>query len=478
MKKYIVASTILGIFILLYLVFPYYSVYKLFLSLKEGDRYKLESCINFDSVRSSLKEQINAKMMEELVNDKELQDNPFAGLAVMLVPKLVDYMLDAYLTPSGIATLIRKGKLENKIDELQESAPSTTEVNEDIDFWHVLSLAEYAFFTNPSTFLIEIEDVKFKFKLQEWAWKLSGIYLPSEAIVDRSNAKINPIAVLLGKKPSSEGKLHGIDRYISGKPDEKGNKRLSFKDLNGSFVNSKKAGKLFVVKGLVTNMYPDKRSFIRIRSNILDSKGKAVKSKIVYAGNPISDKELLSLSMEEVDNRLRDKFGKNKMNTNIPPNSSIPLMIVFGNLPQDLSEFEVEAISSSSTKLPNIGEQNKEGPLSTCWIKAGAANVRSGPSTNNLIILTLKQGDKVHLINQLGKWCKVKLGKKKENVGWIHSSLLSNDTTFLHQLAKVKEEAGELESALLLYKEILDISPGDEEAEKAYLRLKLELLHK
>ncbi len=126
-----------------------------------------------------------------------------------------------------------------------------------------------------------------------------------------------------------------------------GNKRLSFKDLNGSFVNSKKAGKLFVVKGLVTNMYPDKRSFIRIRSNILDSKGKAVKSKIVYAGNPISDKELLSLSMEEVDNRLRDKFGKNKMNTNIPPNSSIPLMIVFGNLPQDLSEFEIEAISSS-----------------------------------------------------------------------------------------------------------------------------------
>jgi len=126
-----------------------------------------------------------------------------------------------------------------------------------------------------------------------------------------------------------------------------GNKRLSFKDLNGSFVDSKKAGKLFVVKGLVTNTYPDKRSFIRIRSNILDSKGKAVKSKIVYAGNPISDKELSSLSMEEIDNQLRDKFGKNKMNTNIPPNSSIPLMIVFGNLPQDLSEFEVEAISSS-----------------------------------------------------------------------------------------------------------------------------------
>jgi len=72
-----------------------------------------------------------------------------------------------------------------------------------------------------------------------------------------------------------------------------GNKRLSIKrdpaDLKGSFVDSKKEGKLFVVKGLITNNYSDKRKFIRIRSNILDSKGKVVKSKTVYAGNPISD---------------------------------------------------------------------------------------------------------------------------------------------------------------------------------------------
>jgi len=126
-----------------------------------------------------------------------------------------------------------------------------------------------------------------------------------------------------------------------------GNKRLSFKGLNGSFVDSPKAGKLFVVKGSVVNMYPDKRSFIRIRSNILGSKGTVVKSKIVYAGNPISDKELISLSMEEIDNRLRDKLGKDKMNTNVLPNSSVPFMIVFSNLPKDVSEFEVEAISSS-----------------------------------------------------------------------------------------------------------------------------------
>jgi len=133
-----------------------------------------------------------------------------------------------------------------------------------------------------------------------------------------------------------------------------GNKRLSIKkdpaDLKGSFVDSEKAGKLFVIKGSITNNYPDKRDFIRIRSNILDSKGKVVKSMTAYAGNPISDKELLSLSMVEINNRLMNKFGKDKVNTNILPNSSIPFMIIFSDLPEDISEFTVEPISSFSAK--------------------------------------------------------------------------------------------------------------------------------
>jgi len=56
--------------------------------------------------------------------------------------------------------------------------------------------------------------------------------------------------------------------------------------------------------------------------------------------------------------------------------------------------------------------------------------------------------------------------------------LRPNDIDLLRQLAKIKEETGDLEQALQLYKKILDISPEDEMAENAYLRLRLELLHK
>jgi predicted Zn finger-like uncharacterized protein len=129
-------------------------------------------------------------------------------------------------------------------------------------------------------------------------------------------------------------------------PIDKGNVRLSFKDVKGFFEESDKTGRLFVVKGLVINNYPENRGFVRIRSNIIDSKGKIVQSKTVYAGNPISNDELLSLSMEEINSLLMNKLGKAKMNVNILPKSSIPFTVIFGSLPNDMNEFTVEAISS------------------------------------------------------------------------------------------------------------------------------------
>ncbi len=129
-----------------------------------------------------------------------------------------------------------------------------------------------------------------------------------------------------------------------------GTKRLSFSNLEGSFFDSSTAGKLFVVTGKVINNYPDKRNFIRVRSNILDSKGKVAKSKIVYAGNPISNNDLQTLSMEEIDKRLMNRAGRNNINMNIPPNAFVPFMIVLDKLPEDVSEFTVEAISSSPAK--------------------------------------------------------------------------------------------------------------------------------
>ena len=53
------------------------------------------------------------------------------------------------------------------------------------------------------------------------------------------------------------------------------------------------------------------------------------------------------MSLEEINEGLKNQYGKGRMNFNIQPDATIPFMIVFGNLPDNLSEFTVEAVKSS-----------------------------------------------------------------------------------------------------------------------------------
>jgi predicted Zn finger-like uncharacterized protein len=126
-----------------------------------------------------------------------------------------------------------------------------------------------------------------------------------------------------------------------------GVRRLSFKDVTGSFVKSQKAGSLFVIRGLVLNDYPKSRSFILVRGSILDDKGQAVMKQVAYAGNTYTEMELQNLSTEELDKAMKNRSGMNNSNVNVAPESSVPFMIVFESLPDNLSEFTVEAASSS-----------------------------------------------------------------------------------------------------------------------------------
>jgi predicted Zn finger-like uncharacterized protein len=126
-----------------------------------------------------------------------------------------------------------------------------------------------------------------------------------------------------------------------------GVRRLSFNGVTGSFVDAKKAGNLFVIRGMVKNDYSKSRSFILVKGTILDDKGQVIRQQVAYAGNTFTDEELQELSMDEVDKAMKNRFGMAKKNFDLAPGASNPFMIVFENLPDNLSEFTVEAVSSS-----------------------------------------------------------------------------------------------------------------------------------
>jgi len=127
---------------------------------------------------------------------------------------------------------------------------------------------------------------------------------------------------------------------------DSGSSRLGFKAVTGDFVVSDKSGQLFVIRGVIVNNYPRNRSFILVRGKILDSKGKTVRNKTAYAGNTYTDQKIKRLSMDEIDAALKNRYGMGRKNLKLAPGASINFMIVFENLPENMSEFVVEAVSS------------------------------------------------------------------------------------------------------------------------------------
>jgi len=145
--------------------------------------------------------------------------------------------------------------------------------------------------------------------------------------------------------PESLSSLLGI----AGKPEVKdpGVRRLSFKNVAGKFYQSTKAGNLFCIQGVVLNNYPGSRSFIRVKGSLLDEKGATVKQKLTFAGNIFTENELKDMSLEQINQGLANRAGKGNINVNVKPQASVPFMIVFEELPDNLSEFTVEAVSSA-----------------------------------------------------------------------------------------------------------------------------------
>ena len=130
-------------------------------------------------------------------------------------------------------------------------------------------------------------------------------------------------------------------------PADAGARLLQFGSVNGVFVETQNKGPLFVIRGMVTNKYPQNRRFIKIKGSILDNKGVVVLSKTAYAGNTFSEEELKTLPLDEIMKASGNRDGMAKQNSNVASGATIPFMVVFAELPDDLSEFTVEAVSSS-----------------------------------------------------------------------------------------------------------------------------------
>jgi predicted Zn finger-like uncharacterized protein len=128
--------------------------------------------------------------------------------------------------------------------------------------------------------------------------------------------------------------------------DPQGNKFISPENAKHFFRQNDTEGQLLVITGLAKNHYPEPRSFIRLKGLLHDAKGQVLAERQAYCGNLLTEEELSTMSMEDIQKRLNARGGQEGENVNVQSGQSVRFMIVFNQIPIDLAEYTVEAFTS------------------------------------------------------------------------------------------------------------------------------------
>jgi predicted Zn finger-like uncharacterized protein len=134
--------------------------------------------------------------------------------------------------------------------------------------------------------------------------------------------------------------------------DPAGNLHLSTLNINSRFIENESLGRLFIITGEVKNGYSVPRRHIQVNGKIYSQGKQLVKSENVFSGNILSDLDLKNLSFEEIQGRLNAKEGTVMANQDVKPGATVPFMLVFSDLPENLEEFTIEVAGSAAVAAP------------------------------------------------------------------------------------------------------------------------------
>jgi Protein of unknown function (DUF2939) len=192
-----------------WITWPYYALYDFSRGMQQGDQVALEHRVAWDSVRQGLRDDFNAIFLESFSKNVDTSSPLSTGLVALFGPTLINNVIDSYVTPRGLANLVRSGKAP--IPDVartftgadQTSASRFDGKQKDRLPWEQV---RFAFFSGgPLTFRVDIipdsaqpgdRPVTLLFK---WAgdWKLARLFLPLDAIqntkAEADKAKHNPV---------------------------------------------------------------------------------------------------------------------------------------------------------------------------------------------------------------------------------------------------------------------------------------------
>lgn len=105
-KKYLALPIAFALVLAWFIATPWITVHQISTAVQARDAQALAEHVDFTSVRQSLKDQMNARVLHQMAGDDGKALNPLAALVAPLAGAVVDKMVDAYVTPAGVAQLM------------------------------------------------------------------------------------------------------------------------------------------------------------------------------------------------------------------------------------------------------------------------------------------------------------------------------------------------------------------------------------
>jgi hypothetical protein len=153
---------------------PYLALDGLRTSMEEGDAAGLEDRVDFPRLRESLKAEFNARVIA--ATSESLADNPFGAVGLALASKMVDGIVDASVTPSGLARLA-SGEAAPQPQAPNDRAPSSGQAGGAFEDARIER-------ETASRFSVWVPsdsgggEVRFVFRRRGLSWVLTSIELP------------------------------------------------------------------------------------------------------------------------------------------------------------------------------------------------------------------------------------------------------------------------------------------------------------
>jgi hypothetical protein len=171
-RRHITVTSVV-ILLMLYAASPYYALWRFSEALRARDMDALSARINFPAVRASLKQQIREKFLKIVGTKKHSR---LAEFLISAEPSALDQLVDAYVTPEGLADLIEDPapiRSATSLASPQRRAYAYKPIN-----W---LKTRYAFFTSPRDFAVEHEGIILRFRFNGITWRLRAIDLQLQA---------------------------------------------------------------------------------------------------------------------------------------------------------------------------------------------------------------------------------------------------------------------------------------------------------